>query len=431
VNETSVIELDVDRIRAQFPALARPASGGGATVYFDGPGGTQVPQRVIDAMTTYLATSNANADGPFATSIETDACIARARVAAGLFVNGDPDGIAFGANMTTLNFSLSRAVGRTLRPGDEIVTTVLDHDANVSPWLLLAQDRDLVVRKVGVNADLELDLDGLRANLNDRTKVVAVTLASNAVGSLTPAAQIADMAHSVGALAWVDAVAFTAHRRTDVRALGCDVLVCSPYKFFGPHAGVAWLRPDLAATLPADRVRPAAQTPPGHRFETGTQSHEALAGLTAAVEYIASLGSEGSVSVASTARDAAGREAFSAALDSAYRAIAARETALSESFVAGLDSLPGVRIAGVPGADPLRRVGVFGLILAERKPSEVAGALADDGVNTWFGNFYAQEIVDHLGLSADEGLLRIGLYHYNTDAEVDHCLASLKRILAS
>jgi cysteine desulfurase family protein (TIGR01976 family) len=318
--------------------------------------------------------------------------------------------------MTTLNFSLSRALGRTLRPGDEIVTTRLDHDANISPWLLLAADRDLVVREVGLTAELELDEQQLRASLSDRTRVVAFTLASNAVGTLTQAAQIALAAHEVGALAWVDAVAYCAHRRTDVAAIGCDVLLCSPYKFFGPHHGLAWLNPGLAASLPADRVRPAAQMPVGHRFETGTLSHEALAGFIAAVDYIESLGS---------GSDRRSR------LDDAFGRISVREAALSEHFVAGLKAVPGVRIAGIDNADIERRVGVFGLICDRHKPSELAAALAASGVYAWSGNFYAREVVSHLGLDPDEGLLRIGLYHYNTEDEIDRCVAALERAAAT
>jgi len=404
-------EIDIAHVRSQFPAFERRTPNGEPVVYFDGPGGTQVPRSVIEAMSGYLAARNANTDGAFPSSAETDDLIATARQAAGAFVNGDPSGVAFGHNMTTLNFSLSRALGRTLRPGDEIVTTRLDHDANISPWLLLAADRDLIVREVGLTDELELDERQLRESLSDRTRVVAFTLASNAVGTLTQAAQIALAAHEVGALAWVDAVAYSAHRRTDVAAIGCDVLLCSPYKFFGPHHGLAWLNPGLAASLPADRVRPAAQLPVGHRFETGTLSHEALAGFVAAVEYIESLG---------RGPDRRGR------LDDAFRRISVREGLLAERFVAGLKDVPGVRIAGIDDADGQRRVGVFGLITDHQTPSSVAAALASAGVYAWSGNFYAREVISHLGLDQDEGLLRIGLYHYNTEDEIDRCLAVLK-----
>ena len=284
--------LDVGQVRSQFPALSRANAEGIVPAYFDGPGGTQVPQRVLDAIRDYLVGSNSNIEGEYEASIRTDELIAQARVAGGAFVHGDPGGVAFGQNATTLNFLLTRAVGRLLEPGDEIITTTLDHDANVAPWLLLARDRGLTVRQVGVTADLELDLDDLAAQLSDRTRVVAYTLASNAVGTLTPAARIAELAHRAGALAWVNAVHYAPHRRIDVAELGCDVLLCSPYKFFGPHLGLAWLRPSLAADWPAERVRPAGNHPPGHRFETGTLSHEALAGFVAAVGYLESLGGD-------------------------------------------------------------------------------------------------------------------------------------------
>src|ERR1700722_9971609 len=283
--------MDLSQARAQFPALSTANSRGVVPAYFDGPGGTQVPRRVLDAKTEYLVGSNSKIEGEYEGSIRTDQLIASARAAGGAFVNGDPHGIAFGQNATTLNFLLTHAIGRLLEAGDEILTSTLDHDANVAPWLLLAEDRGLVVRQIGVTGDLELDLDDLAAKLTSRTKVVAFTLASNAVGTLTPAARIAELAHGVGALAWVDAVHYAPHRRIDVHAIGCDVLLCSPYKFFGPHLGMAWIRPDLAAAWPAERVRPAGDHPAGHRFETGTLSHEALAGFVAAVEYLRSVGS--------------------------------------------------------------------------------------------------------------------------------------------
>ncbi len=282
--------IDVDAVRAQFPALLHPSVGGEPAVFFDGPGGTQVPQSVIDAVADYLARSNANIGGQFESSEVTDDIIAKARSYGGTFVGGSSEGISFGANMTSLNFNLSRAFGRTLREGDEIITTSLDHDANVSPWLLLAQDRGLVVRTVGLTEDLNLDLEDLESKLSDKTKVVAFCLASNAVGTLTPAREVAKLAHEAGALAWADAVAYAPHRRIDVESIGCDVLLCSPYKYFGPHLGMSWMRTDLAESLPAERVRPAGSRPPGHRFETGTQPHENIAGFVAAVEYLADLG---------------------------------------------------------------------------------------------------------------------------------------------
>jgi cysteine desulfurase family protein (TIGR01976 family) len=340
--------------------------------------------------------------------VRTDELSGRARAAGGALVNGAPDGITFGQNATTLNFLLTHAVGRLLEPGDEIVTSTLDHDANVAPWLLLAQDRGLVVRQTGVTGDLELDLDDLAAKLTSRTKVVAYTLASNAVGTLTPASRIAELAHRVGALAWVDAVHYAAHRRIDVQAAGCDVLLCSPYKFFGPHLGMAWLRPDLAAAWPAERVRPAGDRPAGHRFETGTLSHEALAGFVAAVDYLRSVG-DGD-------------------LDGAYAVIGAHEQELAALFLDGLRELPGWRLLGVQDPDPGRRVATFGLLSDHASPQELAKRLGDSGYYTWNGNFYALNLVRALGLDEDEGMLRIGFAHYNTADEVAGLLDLMGRL---
>ena len=256
--------LDLTAVRSRFPALASEAA------FFDGPGGSQVPQSVVDAVAGYLRESNANLGGAFPTSRASDDVLERARAAAADFTGGESEGIAFGANMTTLNFQLAHAVARTLRPGDEIVVTALDHDANVSPWLIVAEDHDLVVRTAPLRAeDVTLDLDALEGLMGERTRVVAFTLASNAVGSIPDAARIAAAAHRVGALAWADGVHLAPHRRLRAGELGLDVVLCSPYKFFGPHLGIAAIRPDLAASLPADRVRPAGEDPPGHRFEAG------------------------------------------------------------------------------------------------------------------------------------------------------------------
>jgi len=408
--------IDVDAVRAQFPALQRLAVGGEPAVFFDGPGGTQVPRSVIEAMTAYLSSSNANIEGGFATSASTDELIAKARSYAATFVGGSSDGISFGPNMTTLNFNLIRAFGRTLKPGDEIITTVLDHDANVAPWLLMAEDRGLVVRRVAVTEDLNLDLADLEAKLSGKTKVVAFCLASNAVGTLTPASEISELAHDAGALVWVDAVAYAPHRRVDVEALGCDVLLCSPYKFFGPHLGMSWMRTDLAESLPAERVRPAGSKPPGHRFETGTQLHENIGGFVAAVDYLASLGDG---------------DDLRARLDSAYSAIRGRETEMADQLIGELRDLPQVRITGVQGADPRQRVGTFGLVVEGEHPASLSRALGANGIYTWNGNFYAQGIVEHLGLDLEEGLLRLGLMHYNTEGEIRRCVEQLRLLIAA
>src|ERR671915_1984147 len=311
IPSSSAPPLDVAAVRERFPALASGAA------YLDGPGGSQCPREVLDAVAACMERSNANLGGAFPTSAESDEVMARGRAAAADFTGAEPEGIAFGANMTTLNFLLAHAVARTLRPGDEIVVTQLDHDANISPWLLVANDHDLVVRHAPIRThDVTLDHEALEALIGERTRVVAFTLASNAVGSLTDPARIAAAAHAAGALAWADAVHLAPHRRLRASEWGLDVLLCSPYKFFGPHLGVAAIRPDLARSLPADRVRPADEHPPGHRFETGTQSHEAVAGATAAVEYLRSLG-DGS-------------------LDVAFDRIAGHEEALARRFLDGL-----------------------------------------------------------------------------------------------
>ncbi|HVC13248.1 MAG TPA: cysteine desulfurase-like protein [Acidimicrobiales bacterium] len=406
--------LDTERIRAQFPALDAAAPPARRPLFLDAPGGTQVPERVVSAMCRYLVEDNSNTGGAYPLSVRTDELIARARVVGAAFVGGDPDGIAFGQNMTTLNFNLVRAVGRTLRPGDEILTTALDHDANISPWLLMAEDRGLVVREVGLTDRLDVDLDDLRTKLGDRTRVVAFCLASNAVGTVTPARKIAELAHEAGALAWGDAVAYAPHRRIDVAALGVDVVLCSPYKFFGPHLGMAWLRPDLARELPAERVRPAAQVPAGHRFETGTLSHEALAGFVAAVDYLASLG----------AGDDLGSR-----LTIAYDLIRRHESDLARALGAGLGRLPAVRTAGLPGDSP-GRVPTFGLVPEHATPRKLAERLSDAGIYTWDGNFFAKRVIETLGLDLDEGVLRIGFAHYNTLAEVDRFLEVFEGLLA-
>ncbi len=383
-------------VRARFPALA------GDVAYLDGPGGSQVPEQVLHAIDHCLRESNANLGGGFATSAAAAEVMERGRVAAADFTGGDPEGIAFGANMTTLNFLLAHAVARTLEPGDEIVVTQLDHDANVSPWLLVAADHRLVVRHAPIRAaDVTLDHDALEELIGERTRVIAFTLASNAVGSITDPARIAAAAHRVGALAWADAVHLAPHRRLRAREWGLDVLLCSPYKFFGPHLGVAAIRPDLAESLPADRVRPAKQTPPGHRFETGTQSHEAVAGTVAAVDYLRSLG-DGS-------------------LDFAFERIQAHEDQLARRFLAGLPEA--VELYGVRGVDG--RTPTFCFNLPGRSPRSVAERLGEGGLYVWDGDYYALEPMHALALSDSGGAVRAGFLHYTTEDEVDRLLDAL------
>ena len=390
-----MISSRTEAIRAEFPALASGA------VYFDGPGGSQVPRRVVDAMADYLRDSNANLGGAFRTSRESDEVMERGRAAAADFMGGEPEGMAFGANMTTLNFQLAHAVARTLEPGDEIVVTALDHDANVSPWLLVAEDHGLVVRTAPLRVeDMTLDLDALEELVGERTRVVAFTLASNAVGSIPDAARVAAAAHRVGALAWADGVHLAPHRRLRARETGLDVALCSPYKFFGPHLGFAAIRPDLAESLPADRVRPAEEDPPGHRFETGTQSHEAVAGATAAIEYLRDLG-DGD-------------------LDSAFARIEEHETRLAARFLSGLPD--GVRLYGIP--TPEGRTPTFCFNVDGRAPRDVAELLGEQDIYVWDGDYYALEPMRALGLE-DGGAVRAGFLHYTTEDEVDRLLEAL------
>jgi cysteine desulfurase family protein (TIGR01976 family) len=383
-------------VRERFPALA------GDAVFFDGPGGSQTPQEVLDAVAGCLRDSNANLGGAFPTSVRAVEIMDLGRAAAADFTGAEPEGIAFGANMTTLNFLLAHAVARTLAPGDEIVVTALDHDANISPWLLVAEDHELVVRQAPIRADdVTLDHDALEALIGERTKVVAFTLASNAVGSLTDPARLATAAHRAGALAWADGVHLAPHRRMRAREWGLDVLLCSPYKFFGPHLGVAAIRPDLAESLPADRVRPASEDPPGHRFEAGTQSHEAVAGTVAAIDYLRSLG-DGS-------------------LDRSFDRIVEYEDSLSRRF---LDCLPdGVELYGIRGSQG--RTPTFCFNVTGHAPRELAERLGERDIYVWDGDYYAREPMRALGLEVGGGAVRAGFLHYTAVEEVDRLLEAL------
>ena len=403
--------LDVAAVRAQFPALARTVDGQ-PFAYFDGPGGSQVPQVVADAMTQSLLHANANCGGAFATSVESDAAIEESRRAAADFTGSRPEEIAFGPNATTLQFLLAHAAARTFAPGDEIITTELDHDSNVAQWLRVGEDHGLVVHQARLHrTDGTLDLHHLESLLSPRTRVVAFTLASNHMGTVTPIAEIVRHAHSVGALAWGDGVHYAPHRRLDREAMGIDVLLTSPYKWFGPHLGIAAIRLDLAETWPADRVRPADETPAGHRFETGTQSHEAMAGMTAAVDYIASLGT------GATRRER---------LDSAYAAIRAHEDALVTRFWDGVADMDHLRFHGI--TDPARfdeRVATFSFNVEGAPSAEVAQRLARQGLAVWDGNFYAYSASLALGLEEQGGAVRVGFLHYTTPEEVDRLVAAL------
>jgi cysteine desulfurase family protein (TIGR01976 family) len=410
--------LPVDWCRAQFPALARQVAGQPA-IFFDGPAGSQVPECVIEAIGAYLRTRNANHGGLFATSRESDALLETAHQAlADLFGAADPTGVVFGANMTTLTFSLSRALARTWQAGDEIIVTRLDHDANVTPWVLAARDAGATVHHLAIHPqDCTLDLDDLRRKLSPRTRLVAVGAASNAVGTINPVAEICRLAHAVGAEVYIDAVHAAPHLLPDVAAWDCDWLVASAYKFFGPHVGVLWGRTDRLAQLEAYKLRPAPDSLPD-KWMTGTQNHECIAGALAAVEYLAALGRE------LDSRAAGRRQALSAA----YTAIGEYERQLAARLLGGLSGLSRVQVFGI--ADPVRlaeRVPTFGIRHPRLKPAALAERLADRGIFVWHGNFYALPLTEALGLEP-EGLVRIGLLHYNTITEIDRLLSALSEL---
>jgi len=419
--ERSASRLDVDWVRAQFPALRQMVNGHAAS-FLDAPAGTQVPQHVIGAVRGYFENSNANTCGAFATSRRTDAMIAEARGAMADLFNCEADEVFFGPNMTTITFALARGIGRDLQPGDEIVVTTLDHDANVAPWRAL-EERGVVVRQVGIHEeDCTLDMEDLRRKITPRTKLVAVGYASNAVGTINPVAEIVKLAHDAGALAFIDAVHYAPHGAIDVRALDCDFLACSPYKFFGPHMGCMYGKRELLLRFRPYKVRPAPETLPD-RWETGTQVHEGLAGVTAAIEYLAELGRRCDGTAPSSRR---------AALLSAYCAMREHEMNLAARMIRGLVEVPGLRFYGI--SDPARfaeRVPTVGVHLANCKPLEAAKFLGERGIFTWDGNYYALNLTERLGVEKDGGLLRIGLVHYNTIDEVDRLLAALREFSAS
>jgi cysteine desulfurase family protein (TIGR01976 family) len=412
-------------VRARFPALKR-MQGNHSYVYLDGPGGTQVPQAVLDAMTGYLRHSNANHDGAFATSEESDALLARAHAAAADFLGAEPHEIVFGQNMTTLTFAVSRAIGRTLSAGDEIVVTRLDHDANIAPWLALEEERGAVVRWVEIRPDdCTLDMESLSRAISRRTKVVAVGLASNAVGTVNPIERIVAMARAAGALTYVDAVHAAPHLAIDVASLGADFLVCSPYKFFGPHMGLLYGRGDLLDRLSAYKVRPASDTAP-HKWETGTLPGEALAGLLGTFAYLEWLGEKyGGPSVGLAGPDteaASNRDRLRAAI----AVIRATEAILTRRALMALGDVPGLKLRGIVEADRLdERVPTFAFTMSGRTPREVATELGRQGVAVWDGDFYAWELVKALGLAGSGGLIRVGLVHYNTTVEIDRLVEVL------
>jgi cysteine desulfurase family protein (TIGR01976 family) len=413
--------IDLSPLRSQFPALQQLDDTGRPYVYFDGPGGTQVPQDVIDAMADYFTTANANCGGPFITSYRSVEMIYQARLAMADFLNAPSEKeIVFGANMTTLTFNFSRAMGRSLQAGDEIIVTNLDHDANISPWLALAE-KGVVIKWADFNVnDCRLDLEQLAALFSDKTKLVAVGYASNAVGTINPIKKIAGMAHAVGARVWVDAVHYAPHGPIDVQALDCDFLVCSAYKFFGPHVGVVWGRQELLEQLDAYKVRPATPDIP-NKFETGTLNHEGLAGVVAAVDYLAQVGRDYGSSLSPSLDHYNGRRRD---LKQAMGIIAAYERPLFAYMLSGLARISGIKVYGILNEDEFdERCPTAAFTREGNTPAAVAAKLGENGIFVWHGNYYALAVTERLGLEDSGGMVRVGLAHYNTKEEVDRFLS--------
>jgi len=410
--------LDLSWIRNQFPSLAQTVNGQPA-VFFDGPGGTQVPQRVIDAIAHYLNRDNANTCGAYSTSRHTDATIAAARAAMADFLNCDPDEIIFGPNMTTLTYDISRAIGRELGPGNEIVLTHLDHDANVSPWRAL-EERGASVRFVDVRTeDCTLDMNDLKHKITGHTRLVAAGYASNAVGTINNVKEIVRLARQAGALSYIDAVHYAPHGPIDVRALDCDFLVCSTYKFFGPHMGVLYGKREHLKRVQPYKVRANTNAIP-NRWEWGTLNHECIAGITACVDYLADLGRR-------TDPGAANRRA---ALLAAYSAIRSYERSLVERLIRGLLAIPKLKLYGIADASRFdQRCPTVALRMQGHTPLQLATKLGDRGFFTWDGNYYALNLTERLDVEKTGGFLRIGLAHYNTAEEVERFLVALREIV--
>lgn len=407
--------LDIEWVRSQFPSLQTQVNGQTAA-FLDGPAGTQVPTQVIAAIQNYLVHSNANTHGAFSTSRRSDQIIAASRAAMADFFHCDPHEVVFGPNMTTLTFALSRAIGRELKAGDEILLTALDHDANFSPWKAL-EEKGVVIRVAGIREeDCTLDLDDLKNKLSERTRLVAVGYASNAVGTINPVGEITRLAHAAGAMAFIDAVHYAPHGLIDVEQLDCDFLVCSPYKFFGPHSGTLYGKREHLERLRPYKVRPSSDEIPD-RWETGTQAHELIAGIGAAVEYIAEVGRHADPA-AKTRRES---------LAAAYRTTVAYERRLITMLIEGLQTIPGVRIYGI--TDPARfeeRCSTLSLRIGDHPPATIAEFLDRRSIFTWDGNYYALNLTERLQVEGKGGMLRIGLVHYNTLEEVDRLLNALR-----
>ena len=404
----------IETIRAQFPALRREQDGK-PVVYLDGPAGAQVPQRVADAVTDYMFHHNANSGGAFVTSVESDALLEDAQaVMASFYGATDPDSIVFGPNMTSLTYAMSRSMAGIWRPGDEIIVSQLEHDANMTPWLQAAKFAGVKVHQINVNPEnCTLDLDDFERKLSERTRLVAVGLASNATGTVNPIRAISERAHQVGAWVYVDAVHYAPHGLIDVEALGCDFLVASAYKFFGPHVGILWGKRELLESLPAHKLRPSGDSVPG-RFMLGTPNLEGIAGTREAVRYLASLGAD-----ETEATD------LRSQLEASFEAIEGYERMLTHRFLEAAHTWQDARIWGITEPDQLHeRVPTLSLTHTERSPKALSEELAKQGLFTWYGNHYALPFTEAVGLEP-EGTLRIGLLHYNTMDEVERLIAAL------
>ncbi len=414
--------LDLSWVRAQFPALAQTVNENShkrPAVFLDGPGGTQVPQRVIDAIADYLARNNANTGGAYQTSRNTDRMIAEARSAMADFLNCDADEIVFGPNMTTLTFALSRSLGQDLQPGDEIVLTLLDHDANFSPWKAL-EEKGVVIRAVRFNEeDCTLDMHDLASKIGERTRLVAVGYASNAVGTINNVAEIVCLARQAGALSFIDAVHYAPHGPIDVRAFDCDFLVCSTYKFFGPHMGVLYGKREHLKRLRPYKLRPNTNNIP-NCWEWGTLNHECIAGIKACIDYWEELGRRANPGVTT------GR----AAILAAHETIHQHEGPMMQKMIAGLLAIPGLKLYGI--TDPRHfdnRCATMAVRIAGHTQLELATKLGERGFFTWDGNYYALNLTEQLDVERLGGFLRIGLVHYNTIEEVERLLAALREIV--
>lgn len=413
-------------LRAQFPGLQQVDEQGQPYVFFDGPAGTQAPEVVIEAVADYYRTSNACKGGRFITSQRSTEVVEEARRAMADFLNApSPQEIIFGPNMTTLTYNFSRSIGRLLQPGDEIVVTRLDHYANVSSWMAL-KEQGIQVKQADFDVeDCRLDLDHLRSLLTSKTKLVAVGYASNAVGTINPIPRIAALARDTGAWLFVDAVHYAPHGPIDVQALGCDFLVCSIYKFFGPHAGALWGKSALLEKIPAYQVEPAGPEAPG-KFETGMLNFEALAGTTAAINYLAAIGREYGQQFAPELAQYEGRRKD---LKQGMKAIAAYEHDLFTYLMAELNTLPGITIYGITNPEEFaERCPTVSFNLEGFTPAQVADYLCGRNIFVWDGNNYALGVTQRLGIEASGGMIRVGVIHYNTKEDIDRLITALREL---